>query len=206
MFAVYMYMHVHVLCLRCRLKQELLTPQFFPQSRLDRSRGQLAQWGGDLDSLQFCRVDAVPTQPVSSGEEPVRQRRKSLNRRCLHLKDELDEAAEVLGAVQGLQDGERAARAEQGLLYDAHGLLLLECPPEGEERPEEQEQFVDDAYHEGLRIPLLDRLEHHDLAAEAPGRVPPLAPLRAERGGQRPASLRHGERHTHTHTHIHIYT
>jgi hypothetical protein len=56
------------------------------QAALDRHRGELAQWGGDLDALQFNKVDAVPTHPVSSGGD---SRRKSLNRRCLHLRDEV---------------------------------------------------------------------------------------------------------------------
>ena len=71
------------------VKKELLTPQFFSQRSLDLQRGALAQMGGDLDKLQFTGVDAVPTQPVSSAAELVRTRRKSLNRRCLHLRDEV---------------------------------------------------------------------------------------------------------------------
>lgn len=132
----------------------MLTPQFFPQNALNQMRNQLAQWGGELDKLQFERVDSVPTQPVCSGEETVRRRRKSVNLRCLRLKDELDGAVAVLGTVQALQDSERALRAARGLHYDDRGLLLQGG---GADVASGLEQ-IDDAYHETLRIPLLDQI------------------------------------------------
>ena len=136
------------------MKNQLLMPQYFPQQTLDEMRGQLAQWGGELDKLQFERVDSVPTQPVSSGEDTVRRRRKSMNLRCLRLKDELDDAVALLGTVQALQDGERALRAARGLHYDDRGQLLRTA-----DHIPEAEQEIDDAYHESLRIPLLDQID-----------------------------------------------
>ena len=135
----------------------LLTPQFFSQKSLDKYKSELAQLGGDLDKLQFTQVDAIPAQPVHSGQEPVKHRRKSLNRRCLHLKDEFDETVEVLAAIQRLQDTERSQRAEQGLLYDEDGNLLR--PGDRLGAGKDDDGFIDDAYHESLRIPQLDQLD-----------------------------------------------
>lgn len=143
----------------------MLEPQFFPQHELDVMRGQLVQWGGDLDALQMERVDAVLSQPVGSGEDVVRGRRKSVNQRCLRLKDELDGAVALLDAVQALQEDTRAARALRGLVYDSRGALI--GPGAGQDQDRDQDRDVDsqggddieDAYHESLRIPALDQLE-----------------------------------------------
>jgi hypothetical protein len=141
-----------------RVKNQLLMPQYIPQHTLNQMSGQLAQWGGDLDKLQFERVDAIPTQPVSSGEDTVRRRRKSVNLRCLRLKDHMDEAVVLLGAIQDLQDSERALRAARGLHYDDRGFLIHDGDGGSSQTPDTEIE-IDDAYHESLRIPLLDQID-----------------------------------------------
>lgn len=139
----------------CRLKNSLLVPKYFAQRDLDRVKGELAQLGGNLDKLQFERVDAIPTQTIFSGNEPVRRRRKSINRRCLLLKSEYDETVRLLDTISSLQREERKLRADQGLHYDDEGNLLRQ----NQSNATEAVDSLDDGYHESLRIPLLDGID-----------------------------------------------
>ena len=56
-------------------------------SALMVAKNQIAQLCGDIDKFQFDQVDAVSSGDSVSGQAVIKQRRRSLNRRCDLLRD-----------------------------------------------------------------------------------------------------------------------